>query len=369
MKRIKIGEKKIGKDNPVFVIAEAGSNHNNKLEQAKKLIDIASNAGADAIKFQLFKAEKIYPKTCGFVDTPMGKIDFFEVLKKTELPLDWLEILKEYSEKKNLLFLCSCFDEESADALEDVDIQAHKLGSPELNHIPLLEHLAKKNKPLILSTGLSKLDEVQEAVDACERMNNGQLILLHCISAYPTPLEDCNLNIIKTLDRKFDVPIGFSDHTLDPLLAPLIAVSVGANVIEKHFTISKNLEGVDHSFALEPVELKKMVEEIRKMQEVDDKKSYVKKLFGKEKTETVLGSEEKIIPPSEQELYPNDKRSVHAFQNIKIGEKFTKDNISILRSERNLEPGLHPRYFSSLLEKEASRDIPCGRGIKWEDVL
>jgi len=369
MRKIKIGNKQVGEGEATFIIAEAGSNHNGKLEQAKKLIDVAADAGVDAVKFQLFKAERMYPKNCGVVDTPMGKVDFFKVLKNMELPLTWLEILKEYSEKKGLIFLCSCFDEQSADVLENVGIKAHKLGSPELNHIPLLEQLGKKNKPIILSTGLSKLCEVEEAIDTCYRMRNKQVILLHCVSAYPTPLEDCNLNVIKTLKIAFDVSVGFSDHTLDPIIAPVTAVSIGADVIEKHFTISKKLEGPDHSFALEPLELKKMVEQIRKVEKIEDKLASVSKSFGKEKTDTVLGTHKKMIAPSEKDIYPNDKRSIHAVQNINKGDMLTKENIMVIRSERNLSPGIHPRYYELILGKKANRSMLYGKGITWDDLL
>lgn len=369
MRKIKIGDKQVGGGEPTFVIAEAGSNHNGKLEQAKKLVDRAADAGVDAIKFQLFKAERIYPKNCGVVDTPMGKVDFFKVLKNMELPLNWLEILKEYSERKELIFLVSSFDEESADALENVGITAHKLGSSELNHIPLLEHLAKKNKPIILSTGLSKLGEIEEAIDTCYNQGNKQVILLHCVSAYPTPLEDCNLNVIKTLKIAFDVPVGFSDHTLDSTIAPVTAAALGANIIEKHFTLSKKLEGPDHSFALEPLELKKMVEEIRKVEKIEDKVTYVRKLFGKEKIDAVLGGYRKIITPSEKDIYPNDKRSIHAVQDIKSDDILTKENIMVLRSERNLNPGIHPRYYKIILGKKVNREVSYGNGITWDDLL
>lgn len=173
------------------------------------------DAGLDAVKFQLFKEERMYPKNCGVVDTPMFKFDFFKILNNMELPLTWLEILKEYSERKGLIFLCSYFNEESTDVLERVGVKVHKLGLLELNHMPLLEHLGKKNKFLILSTGLSKLCEIEEeAIDACYDMMNKQVILLNCVSAYPTPREDCNLNVIKTLKIAFNIPVGSLDHTV-----------------------------------------------------------------------------------------------------------------------------------------------------------
>lgn len=371
MRKIKIADKYIGDDEPTFIIAEAGSNHNGNLEQAKKLIDIAADAQADAVKFQLFKAEMLYPKNCGFVEMQNGKVDLFGILKKLEFPLTWLDILKEYSEKKSLVFLCSCFDEESAEALENIGIEAYKFASPELNHIPLLEFIGKKKKPIIMSTGISKLGDIEEAIDTYVKQGNEQVILLHCVSAYPTPLEDCNLNIIKTLKTAFDVPVGFSDHTIDPIAASGIAVFIGANVIEKHFTISKKIDGPDHGFSLEPNELKKMIQTIRKMETMDKKEqdSFIKHLYGNEKINSILGVYQKIIAPSEKILYPNDKRSIHAIKDMIKGETLTKEKISILRSERNLNSGLHPRFYKLLLGSRIQRSVKYGAGIIWEDLL
>jgi N-acetylneuraminate synthase len=369
MRTIEIGDRKIGEGEPTFIIAEAGSNHNGNLEQAKKLIDVASDAGANAIKFQLFKSEMMYPTNSGVVETPMGDVDIFEILKKMEIPYEWLKILKEYSENKGLIFLCSGFDEESIEVLENIGISAHKIASPELNHIPLLEYLQTKNKPIIMSTGLSMLCEIEEAINTCCNQGDGQAILLHCVSAYPTPLEDCNLNVIKTLKMAFDVPVGFSDHTLDPVIAPAVAVAINANVIEKHFTLSRDLEGPDHSFALEPSELKQMVDEIRKIDKVADKISYVKKLIGSDKLDTVLGGYKKTITSSELDIYPNDKRSIHAISDICKGEVLNIDNMRVLRSERNLNPGIHPRYYKAILGKKITRDVAYGSGITWDDLL
>lgn len=369
MMTIEIGDKKIGEGEPTFIIAEAGSNHNGNLEQAKKLIDVASDAGADAIKFQLFKTEMMYPTNSGVVETPMGDVDIFEILKKMEIPYKWLKILKEYSENKGLIFLCSCFDEESAEALENIGISAHKIASPELNHIPLLEYLGTKPPPIIMSTGLSKLCEIEEAMNTCCNQGDSKAILLHCVSSYPAPLEDCNLNIIKTLKMAFDVPVGFSDHTLDPIIAPAIAVAINANVIEKHFTLSKDLEGPDHSFALEPSELKLMVDEIRKIDEVADKIGYVKNLIGNDQVDTVLGTYKKIIAPSECDIYPNDKRSIHAISDICKGDVLNIANVRVLRSERNLNPGIHPRHYEAILGKKITRDVTYGSGITWDDLL
>lgn len=369
MRKIKIGDKSIGDGEPAFIIAEAGSNHNGNLGQAKKLIDAAAYAEADAVKFQLFKAEMLYPENCGFIELQNAKVDFFNILKKMELPLEWLGILKEYSEKKSLVFLCSCFDEESAESLENIGIEAHKLASPELNHIPLLEYLGKKNKPIIMSAGISKLGDIEEAIDTCYDQGNEQVVLLHCVSAYPTPIEDCNLNVLKTLKQAFDVPVGFSDHTLDPVIVPVSAAAIHVNVIEKHFTLSKKLEGPDHFFALEPQELKKMVREIRNVEKTKDRLAYAQNLIGRKDLDTVLGIYRKIIAPSECDIYPNDKRSIHAIHNIQKGEILSNDNIRVLRSERNLNAGIHPRFYKLVMGKIVNRDISYGSGIVWDDLL
>ncbi|MDD1657508.1 MAG: N-acetylneuraminate synthase family protein [Methanomicrobiales archaeon] len=370
MRVIRIGERKIGEGEPAFIVAEAGSNHDGKLRQAKKLIDIARSARADAVKFQLFHADSLYPQRVGKI--PVGSVttDFYKLLKKNEIPRKWLSVLKEYAEKQDLQFLCSCFDEESADFLDDLGIVAHKIASPELNHIPLITHVAKKEKPLILSTGLSLLGEIEETLLTYQKhTHHGQVVLLHCISAYPTPLGQCNLNVIRTLKLVFETPVGFSDHTSDPTSAPVTAVAAGASVIEKHVTLSRTLPGPDHSFAVEPDELKRMVDLVRTCERSPDPMKFARDLIGRQKVKKMMGSGKKIISPAEKPLYPNDKRSIHAIRNIERGEPFSRNNIRVLRSERNLVPGIHPRYFDMILGKVATADILSGEGVSWNMLL
>ncbi len=256
MEKIKIANKWIGEGKPVFIIAEAGSNHDGKFEQAKKLIDIAAWAGTDAVKFQLFRAPKIYPPGCGEIPTPQGKIDLYKFFEQVELPFQWLFPLKKYSQKRGLVFIVSPFDEKSADILEKIAIDAYKIASPELNHLPLLRRVAKNQKAMIISSGLSTLSDIEEALNAIYKENNFQVILLHCISSYPAQPKEYNLNVLETFKKAFQVPVGISDHSLDPVLIPKLAVAIGSSVIEKHFTLSKKLPGADHPFALEPDELK-----------------------------------------------------------------------------------------------------------------
>ena len=270
--KIKIGNKSVGEGEPTFIIAEAGSNHDGKLEQAKKLIDIAAESGADAVKFQTFKADKLFNKVKN--KEIVDKLEILEVHK------DWYEELLYYTDKKGLIFLSSAFDEDSADLLDSFGIAAYKVASYELTHLPLLEYIAKKNKPMILSTGMANESEVKEAVECIYSAGNRQVIILHCVSQYPAEPENVNLKSLLALKRIFDCPIGFSDHT-ETIYAPIAAVALGATVIEKHFTLDKSLPGPDHAYALEPDELKQMVTGIREV-------------------ERMLGTEE--IKPAESEI-------------------------------------------------------------------
>lgn len=368
MEKIKIANKWIGEGKPVFIIAEAGSNHDGKLEQAKKLIDIATWAGVDAVKFQLFRASKVYPPTCGKISTPQGKIDLYKFFEQVELPSEWLPLLKKYAESKGLVFIVSPFDEKAVDELEKNNIGAYKVASPELNHLPLLKHIAKNQKPIIVSSGLSTLADIEEAINTIYKEGNQQIILLHCVSSYPAPPEEYNLKVIDTLKNAFQCPVGISDHSLDPILIPKLAVATGALVIEKHFTLSKRLSGVDHPYALEPDELKLMVREIRKVEKWSEKK---RKNFLNSKPfyKKILGSGQKTITTTERVLYPGDKRSIFTIKNIKKGEKLNKKNIAVLRAERYLKPGIHPRYFNLVLGKKIVKPIKKYTGLQWDHLL
>jgi len=368
VRKIKIGDKQIGQDETIFIIAEVGSNHDGKLEQAKKLIDIAAWAKVDAVKFQLFRASKLYPPTCGKILTLQGKIDVYKFFEQVELPYRWLPSLKKYAENQDLIFIVTPFDEKSADVLEKIAVDIYKIASPELNHLPLLQHIAKKQKPMILSSGKSRLFDIEEAIDLIHRENNHQVILLQCVGNCPAPLEDYNLNVIETFKRAFRVPVGISDHSLDPSLIPKLAVACGVSVVEKHFTLNKKLSGLDHPFALEPDELKSMVKEIKKVEKWSKKK---KKNFLNSKLsyKKILGTSQKIIAPSEKELYPGDKRSIFVIKDIKRNEKLGKNNIAVLRGERHFRPGIHSRYFNLVLGKRATKSIKKYTGLQWEYLL
>jgi len=344
--RIKIGNRMVGDGESCFIIAEAGSNHNGDLERARRLIDAAKKAGADAVKFQMFRAEKLYVKPAGEADYLKDKTSIFQIIKNMELPLAWLEELRSYCDKNNVVFLSSVFDDEGADVI-DKYVPVHKIASYECNHLPLIEHVAKKGKPIILSTGASSMEEIMEAVEAIRSHGNERVVLMQCTAKYPTPLTAANLRAIPTLKNTFDVPVGFSDHTSEPFIAPMAAVALGANVIEKHFTLDKNLPGPDHKFALEPAELETMVRYIRE-------------------TEKTLGDGEKAVLPEEKELYDFAKRAVHATKDIKKGETFGKGNVAVLRSGR-MKKGMPPKFFEKIIDKKARRDIKAWEGVSEDD--
>ncbi len=364
-KEIIIGKTKVGGDNPCFVVAEIGINFDGKYEQATTLIKAAVKAGCSAVKFQLFKAERMYPKEAGKYLTARGeKKDIVKIIKERELPIDWVPRLRNYTKKKGLEFFSSVCDEESADILEKYGGDAYKNTSYEITHIPLIRHIAKKKKPIIFSCGGATLPEVAEAMEVFQKEGNQNIALLHCIGQYPAPLESLNLSIITTLQIVFpDVVVGYSDHSSDPVIAPRAAVALGAKIIEKHITLDRNFPGPDHSFALNPAELTLMVKTIRKTEKEMKKGKRIKI------DPILLGTSERKTYPGEKWLRDFTYRCLFAKRNIKKGEKFTRNNIIVLRPGKK-KRGLKPKYYELLIKGyKAVRNIPQAKGITWDDIL
>ena len=266
-KNIKLENKTVEKDQPSLIIAEAGVNHNGSLDLAKKLINAAKESGADAVKFQTFKTADLVTKNAEkaeYQKDTTTENSQYDMIKKLELSDDDFKELAKYADKKDIIFLSSPFDFESVDLLDEISVPAFKLGSGEITNFPLLEHVASKGRPVILSTGMATMDEIEEAVNFLHNKTN-DLILMHCITSYPAKIENVNLKFIETLRSTFKLPVGFSDHTLG-IEMPIAAVARGCCVIEKHFTLNKNLEGPDHKASLEPSEFKKMVLSIRNVE-------------------------------------------------------------------------------------------------------
>jgi N,N'-diacetyllegionaminate synthase len=367
-----LGEREVRAGAPTLLIAEIGSNHNRSLDLARTLIDTAAEAGWDAVKFQLFRAAWLYPSNCGRVATPQGEVDFFDVLHEAELPPEWLGAIRQHAHERGLPFLCTPFDEEAVTTLAALGVDAFKVASPELNHLPLLRAVARTGKPIICSTGLCTLADAQEALAtiAAEQPAAG-VALLQCTTAYPTPPEQANLGVIATLAAAFGVPTGLSDHTMDCELVPAAAVAVGACIIEKHVTMSRSLPGPDHAFALEPAEMKRMAAAVRDVDATApaERRALVERRWGRERVAAVVGHGRKEIMPCEAELYPCDKRSIVALRAISPGEPLSIENVRILRSERNLPPGLHPRHWDEVLGARTTRAVAAGHGVNWIDLL
>ena len=349
IKKIRIGNRLIGEGEHCFIIAEAGSNHDGKLEQAKKLIDVAKEARADAVKFQTYSAEKLYSRktpTMEYLEKDkLVKKDesVWDLIKKIEMPREWHKPLADYCKQKELIFLSTPFDLEAVDELEEF-VLAYKIASFEITHLPLLEYVAKKKKPIILSTGMADLSDIEVALDTIYKQGNRDVILLHCAVGYPPKYEDINLKAMQTMRQAFQLPVGFSDHTLG-ITSDIAAVALGACMVEKHFTISRKLKGPDHPFALEPDELKDMVQAIRN-------------------TETSLGSPIKKHTEAEEEMYKLGRRSLVATCNIPKGTKITKKMLDVKRPGY----GIHPKMMNVVVGRVARVDIEEDDILTWEMV-
>jgi N-acetylneuraminate synthase len=337
---IEINGRGVGPGFPCLIIAEAGVNHNGSLEMAFQLIDAAVQAGADAIKFQAFKADTLVTKRApkaAYQRELTGEAESqYEMLKKLELSFADHEKLLAYCQQEGILFMSSPFDEECADMLEELGVAAYKIPSGEITNLPYLEHIAAKGKLMIVSTGMSFLAEVETAVRAIEAAGNPGLILLHCVSAYPADPQDINLRAMETLAAAFKHPVGFSDHTKG-IEIPLAAVALGACVVEKHFTLDKNLPGPDHKASLEPDELVELVQGIRKV-------------------ESALGSGRKGPAHDELETSAVARKSLVAAADLPAGTTLSDKHIAVRRPGTGLPPAMKPR----LIGKTTSADLNTG---------
>ncbi|MBN1412007.1 MAG: N-acetylneuraminate synthase family protein [Spirochaetales bacterium] len=351
-----------------LIIAEIGTSHQGDLAKAVDLIKAAKDAGADCVKFQLVFADEIIHPGAGLVDLPSGNIDLYSQFKKLEIDLLFLRELKGQTEKYGLLFLCTPFGIKSSRILHDLGVTVFKIASPELNHVPLIKEIAGYNLPVLLSTGVSTLADIEKAVHFFPRE---KVTLLHCITAYPAPETEYNLKLLKNFSAIFGVPVGVSDHSMDPVLVPALSVIMGGGVVEKHFTLSRLDSGLDDPIALEPDQFNAMVTEIREAEKLspEDAMDGMRNRFGSEKIEAVLGDGIKKIPPSEKANYGFTNRSIHALCKLHKDDILSIKNCAVLRSEKNLKPGMHPEFFELILGKKVRRTIDAGQGIVFEDLL
>lgn len=323
--------------NRVFIIAEAGVNHNGSIELAKQLIDKASEAGADAVKFQSFKAEKLVTKNAKKAEyqqiTTSNKESQFEMIKKLELDYERHRELIDYSHSKNIVFLSSPFDIESIELLNKLGLEIFKIPSGEITNLPYLRKIGSLKKKVILSTGMSTLGDIEKALEILRSGGTTEITVLHCNTEYPTPMEDVNLLAMKTIKDAFKVEVGYSDHTLG-IEVPIAAVTLGAAVIEKHFTLDKAMEGPDHKASLEPEEFKEMVRCIKNI-------------------EQALGDGVKKLTDSESKNINIARKSIVAGRKIKKGEILREDNLAVKRPG----DGIHPMRWDEILGREAKRDF------------
>jgi N-acetylneuraminate synthase/N,N'-diacetyllegionaminate synthase len=348
LSEIKIGNFSISESSPCFIIAEAGVNHNGNLEEAFKLIDAASEAGADAVKFQTFKADKLVledaPKADYQLKTTSAEESQKDMLRKLELQAADFSKINEYAKERNILMLSTPFDLDSADLLTEIGVPAFKMSSGDLVNIPLLKKVKATGLPVILSTGMSTMGEIEKALEVFGDIKANQVILLQCTTNYPIKPEEANVRVMNTYKQAFGVHVGFSDHTA-VIESALAAVALGARVVEKHFTLDRSLPGPDHRASLEPYELAQMVQSIRRV-------------------EASLGSSEKQLNSIELENKKVARRSLVSGKDIAKGEIFDERNIVLMRPGSGIPGDL----FDRVIGKAASRDIPAQKMIEWLDI-
>jgi sialic acid synthase SpsE len=365
-----------------LIIAEIGTSHEGSIEKAKELVDTAASSGADCIKFQWVYADEILHPDTGIVKLPTGNIRLYDRFKQLECKADFYKKMSDYVHSKKCKFCCSPFGLKSLKELLALKPDYVKIASPELNHYKMLECLrdyraAQKEKvPVILSSGVSTLSDIEKALDILGTEN---VSLLHCITSYPAVEEEYNLKLITNLKNIFGVECGVSDHSLDPILVPSLSIAAGGTIIEKHITLSRKTEGLDDPVALEGEQFAMMVHVIHQsevtlrhygketgIQRIIDQLS---EQFGKEKVLKVLGDGIKRLASGEKENYGRTNRSLHFMHDMKKGEKIKKGDVEILRTEKILTPGISPEYYDLIQGAVLAQDVKSGAGVRLENFL
>lgn len=342
-----LGNIKIESNSPVFIIAELSANHNGSMEVALETIKAAKRAGADCIKLQTYTADTITIDSRKDDFLIKGTIwegrNLYELYQEAYTPWEWHETLYKAAADEGLICFSSPFDKTAVDFLEGLNTPAYKIASFEITDIPLIEYAASKGKPIILSTGIANLEDIELALDACKRMGNDQIALLKCTSSYPAPIEEANMAMIKDFEERFGVITGLSDHTIGSIV-PMVATGMGAKIIEKHFILDRSIGGPDASFSMNEKEFTEMVKAIRE----------VEKAIG-----------EVVYTPTDKQIKARDfSRSLYVVENVKAGETLTEQNV------RSIRPGfgLHPKYLKDILGKKAAKEIEKGTALNWDFI-
>lgn len=343
-----IGGKPVGNSNPCFIIAEAGANHDRNFEQAKKLIDVAAEAGADAVKFQTYTGARLYSRKTPKFQYLKGVSELppVELLDSIALPREWQPDLAAYAAERKILWFSSPFDLDAVETLEKVGVPVYKIASFEIVDLELIRRCASTGKPLIISTGMATLGEIEDALEACRLESNDQVALLQCVSLYPAPVHRMNLRAMQTLRTAFGVPVGLSDHTFGIPVA-IAAAAVGADLIEKHFTVDRSLKGPDHAFAVEPPELAALVEGVRAAEEA----------MGD-------GIKSGPAPEENEEMFDLARRSICAACDIPSGTIIEREMLTVKRPGW----GIRPKHIDLVVGRRARADIDDDEVLTWEMV-
>lgn len=347
----RIGDRSVGPGHPCYVIAEAGSNHNRDLATALRLIEVAAEAGADAVKFQTYTAEGLYSRQTPDISylkeqglTGEGE-SVWDLIKRVEIPWEWHQDLARHAGEVGITFFSTPFDESAVDVLEEVGVPAYKIASYEVNHLPLIERAARTGKPLLISTGMASLGDIELALDTAAAAGANDLLVMHCAINYPPRFDDLNLRAIGTLREAFQIPVGWSDHTMGHT-ADVVAVTLGASAIEKHYTLSRDQAGPDHPFALEPHELKAMVGAIRE-------------------AEAALGSSVKRVTEAEAEMFRLGRRSIVAARDVAAGGVITRADIAVKRPGF----GIPVDALEQVIGRHVTHDVARDQVLQWDDLV
>ncbi len=369
-----------------FIIAEIGTSHEGSLQKAKQLVDCAVESGADAVKFQWVYADEILHPNTGFVKLPTGNIRLYDRFKQLECDSSFYEEMLDYAHSKNVKFVCSPFGVKSLAELLRINPDYVKIASPELNHFPMLESLAeyraeqkkngKNSVPVIVSSGVSKLKDIEKAISILGTEN---ISLLHCITSYPAPESEYNLKLVENLGKIFGVETGVSDHSLDPILVPVLSVLCGGTLIEKHITLSRKTSGLDDPVALEGEQFALMVHSVHQTEALLNRYgkekgweiafSQLEESFEPKKILSCIGDGIKKLALAEEQNYGRTNRSLHFMRSLKKGEKIVPSDIGVLRTEKVLTPGISPEFLNLVIGSFLAKDVENGSGVQFEDFI
>ena len=351
-----------------YVIAEIGTGHLGDRGKARELIRAAAESGAHCAKFQVVFADEIIHPLTGELSLPGGRVRLYDKFREVEQDEDFYRFCKTETEAAGMDFLASPFGLKSARILENLGSAWFKVASPELNHFPMLALLRSFGKPLVLSSGVSRLEDIERAVEMLEGVSTS---LLHCVTAYPAPPEEYNLRVLRPLSVLFGCPVGVSDHSMDPELVPVIGRAAGSVMVEKHFCLSRRDPGLDDPIALDPSLFLQMTRALADIDAVSEteRDRVVRERYGNLRVEAVLGDGRKWLAPSERANYERTNRSLHVVNALPAGHRLGTGDLAILRTEKVLRPGLAPQFLETVLGRTLKRAVPAGEGLVWDDLL